>query len=155
MTFIISNMSSQRDYRKLLRLQKIALLFGINCTEINQFRWIFFYILLQLVTSLLMVALSDLLQGCSITSLIQSWYNKNVTRLTTQGCNMFYYMAFQNSLFWLVDKQSVKTHIRTVVPIFRIWTGVPDVVYLAGSGGKFLLCKQKKILLFNFPIVCH
>ena len=48
-----------------------------------------------------------------------------------------YYMAFQNSLFWLVDKRSVKTHIRTVVPIFRIWTGVPDVVYLAGS---FKLC---------------
>jgi hypothetical protein len=23
------------------------------------------------------------------------------------------------------------------------------------SGGKFLLCKQKKFLLFNFPIVCH
>jgi hypothetical protein len=36
-------------------------------------------------------------------------------------------MAFQNSLFWLVDKRSVKTHIRTVVRIFRIWTGVPDV----------------------------
>ena len=46
-------------------------------------------------------------------------------------------MAFQNSLFWLVDKRSVKTHIRTVVRIFRIWTGVPDVVYLAGS---FKLC---------------
>jgi hypothetical protein len=45
----------------------------------------------------------------------------------------FYYMAFQNSLFWLVDKRSVKTHIRTVVRIFRIWTGVPDVVYLAGN----------------------
>ena len=42
-------------------------------------------------------------------------------------------MAFQNSLFWLVDKRSVKTHIRTVVRIFRIWTDVPDVVYLAGS----------------------
>jgi uncharacterized membrane protein (GlpM family) len=38
-------------------------------------------------------------------------------------------MAFQNSLFLLVDKRSVKTHIR----IFRIWTGVPDVVYLAGN----------------------
>jgi hypothetical protein len=42
-------------------------------------------------------------------------------------------MAFQNSLFLLVDKRSVKTHIRTVVRIFRIWTGVPDVVYLAGN----------------------
>ena len=53
-------------------------------------------------------------------------------------CNtVFYYMAFQNSLFWLVDKRSVKTHILTVVRIFRIWTGVPDVVYLAGS---FKLC---------------
>jgi hypothetical protein len=41
-------------------------------------------------------------------------------------------MAFQNSLFWLADKRSVKTHIRTVVRIFRIRTGVPDVVYLAG-----------------------
>ena len=49
----------------------------------------------------------------------------------------YYYMAFQNSLFWLVDKRSIKTHIRTVVRIFRIWTGVPDVVYLAGS---FKLC---------------
>jgi hypothetical protein len=27
----------------------------------------------------------------------------------------------------------VKPHIRTVVRIFRIWTGVPDVVYLAGN----------------------
>ncbi len=42
-------------------------------------------------------------------------------------------MAFQNALFWFVGKRSVKTHIRTVVRIFRIWTGVPDVVYLAGS----------------------
>jgi hypothetical protein len=33
------------------------------------------------------MALSDLLQGCSDKSVIQSWYNKNVTRLTTQGCN--------------------------------------------------------------------
>ena len=31
------------------------------------------------------MTLSDLLQGCL--SLIQSWYNKNVTRLTTQGCS--------------------------------------------------------------------
>jgi hypothetical protein len=29
------------------------------------------------------MVLSDLLQSCSITSLIQSWYNKNVTSLTT------------------------------------------------------------------------
>ncbi len=49
----------------------------------------------------------------------------------------FYYMAFQHSLFSLVDKRSVKTHIHTVVRIFRIWTGVPDVLYLAGS---FNLC---------------
>ena len=33
------------------------------------------------------MALSDLLQGCSNKSDIQSRYNKNVTRLTTQGCN--------------------------------------------------------------------
>ena len=46
-------------------------------------------------------------------------------------------MAFQNSLFWLADKRSVKTHILTVVRIFRIWSGVPDVVFLAGS---FKLC---------------
>jgi hypothetical protein len=45
--------------------------------------------------------------------------------------NIIYYMAFQNSLFGLVDKRSVKTHIRTVFLIFRIWTGVPDVVYLS------------------------
>jgi hypothetical protein len=32
------------------------------------------------------MALSDLLQGCSDKS-VQSWYNKNVTRLTTQGCS--------------------------------------------------------------------
>jgi hypothetical protein len=50
-------------------------------------------------------------------------------------------MAFQNSLFWLVDKRSVKTHIRTVVCIFRIWTGVPDVVYLAGN---FCFANRKK-----------
>jgi hypothetical protein len=42
-------------------------------------------------------------------------------------------MPFQNSLFRLVDKRSVKTDIRTVVRIFRIWTSVPDVVYLAGN----------------------
>ena len=46
---------------------------------------------------------------------------------------MVYYMAFQNSLFRLVDKRSVKIHIRKVVRIFRVWTGVPDVVYLAGN----------------------
>ena len=34
-----------------------------------------------------LMALSDLLQGCSNKSDIQSRYNKNVTRLTTQGCN--------------------------------------------------------------------
>jgi hypothetical protein len=34
------------------------------------------------------MALSDLLQGCSDKlNLTQSWYNKNVTRLTTKGCN--------------------------------------------------------------------
>ena len=60
----------------------------------------------------------------------------------------YYYMAFQNSLFCLVDKRSVKTQIRTVVRIFCIWTGVPDVVYLAGNFcfGKrknfcFLICQ--------------
>ena len=31
------------------------------------------------------------------------------------------------------DRWSVKTHIWTVVRIFRIWTGVPDVVYLPGN----------------------
>jgi hypothetical protein len=33
------------------------------------------------------VALSDLLQDCSNKSDIQSWYNKNETRLTAQGWN--------------------------------------------------------------------
>ena len=47
--------------------------------------------------------------------------------------NSFYYMAFQNTLIWLVHMRSVKTHIQTVVRIFRIWTGAPDVVYLAGN----------------------
>jgi hypothetical protein len=59
---------------------------------------------------------------------------------------MYYYMAFQNSLFWLVDKRSVKTHIRTVVRIFRIWTGVPDVVYLAGN---FCFANKKKFYFLN------
>jgi hypothetical protein len=45
-----------------------------------------------------------------------------------------YHMAFKNSLFWLVDKRSVKTNIRTVVRIFRIWTGVPDIyIYIYGG----------------------
>ena len=68
---------------------------------------------------------------------IYSWWElmRGLARFTS---NMqFYHMAFQNSLFWLVDKRSVKTHIRTVVRIFRIWTGVPGVVYLAWS---FKLC---------------
>jgi hypothetical protein len=58
-------------------------------------------------------------------------------------------MAFQNSLFWLVDKRSVKTHIRTVVRIFRIWTGVPDVVYLAGN---FCFANRKKFCYLNFQL---
>ena len=58
-------------------------------------------------------------------------------------------MAFQNSLFWLVDKRSVKTHIRTVVRIFRIWTGVPDVAFI---WREISLYKQKRVLLFHFPI---
>ena len=63
--------------------------------------------------------------------------------------NVYYYMAFQNSaLFRLVDKRSVKTHIRTVVRIFHIWTGVPDVVYLAGN---FCFANRKIFcfLIFN------
>jgi hypothetical protein len=59
---------------------------------------------------------------------------------------MYYYMAFQNSLFWLVDKRSVKTHIRTVVRIFRIWTGVPHVVYLAGN---FCFANKEKLCFLN------
>jgi hypothetical protein len=69
-------------------------------------------------------------------------------------CNIaFYYMAFQNSLFWLVDKRSVKTHIRTVVRIFRIWTGVPDVVYLAGN---FCFANRKNFcfLIFQLCFIC-
>jgi hypothetical protein len=60
-----------------------------------------------------------------------------------------YYMAFQNSLFWLVDKWSVKTHIRTVVCIFRIWTGVPDVVYLAGN---FCFANRKHFCFLIFQL---
>jgi hypothetical protein len=63
--------------------------------------------------------------------------------------NIYYYMAFQNSLFWLVDKRSVKTHIRTVVRIFRIWTGVPDVVYLAEN---FCFANWKKFCFLNFQL---
>ena len=55
------------------------------------------------------------------------------------------YMAFQNSLFWLVDKRSVNTHIRTVVRIFRISTALPDAVYLAGN---FAL-QTENFLAFN------
>jgi hypothetical protein len=58
-------------------------------------------------------------------------------------------MAFQNSLFWLVDKRSVKTQIRTVVRIFRIWTGVPDVVYLAGN---FCFANRKNFCILNFQL---
>jgi hypothetical protein len=63
--------------------------------------------------------------------------------------NKYYYMAFQNSLFWLVDKRSVKTHIRTVVGIFRIWTGIPDVVYLAGN---FCFANRKKFCFLIFQL---
>jgi hypothetical protein len=63
--------------------------------------------------------------------------------------NYYYYMAFQNSLFWLVDKRSVKTHIRTVARIFRIWTGVPDVVYLAGN---FCFANKKNVCFLNFQL---
>ena len=59
-------------------------------------------------------------------------------------------MAFQNSLFWLVDKRFVKTHIWTVVGIFRIWTGVPDVVYLAGN---FFFANRKNFC-FAFANLC-
>jgi hypothetical protein len=58
-------------------------------------------------------------------------------------------MAFQNSLFWLVDKRSVKTHIRTVVRIFRIWTGVPDVVYQVGN---FCFANRKNFCFLNFQL---
>ena len=56
----------------------------------------------------------------------QFWSSPNFW--TCDYVKFYYYMAFQNSLFRLVDKRFVKTHIRTVVRIFRIWTGVPDVV---------------------------
>jgi hypothetical protein len=58
-------------------------------------------------------------------------------------------MAFQNSLFWFVDKRSVKTHIRTVVRIFSIWTGVPDVFYLAGN---FCFANRKKFCFLIFQL---
>jgi hypothetical protein len=63
--------------------------------------------------------------------------------------NSSYYMAFQNSLFWLADKRSVKTHIRTVVRIFRIWTGIPDVVYLAGN---FCFANRKNFCFLIFQL---
>jgi hypothetical protein len=58
-------------------------------------------------------------------------------------------MAFQNSLFWSVDKRCIKTHIRTAVRSFRIWTGVPDVVYLAGN---FCFANRKKCCFLNFQL---
>ena len=64
--------------------------------------------------------------------------------------NVYYYIAFQNSaLFSLVDKRSVKTHIRTVVRIFRIWTGVPDVVCLARN---FCFANRKNFCFLNFQL---
>jgi hypothetical protein len=66
-----------------------------------------------------------------------------------RSINNYYYMAFQNSLFWLVDKRSVKTHIRTVVRIFRILTGVPDVVYLAGN---FCFANRKNFCFLIFQL---
>jgi hypothetical protein len=50
----------------------------------------------------------------------------------------------------LIGWQAVqKTHIRTVVRIFRIWTGVPDVVYLAGN---FCFANRKKFCFLNFKL---
>ena len=46
-------------------------------------------------------------------------------------------MQLTQQRFLVREYLGVKTHIGTVVRIFRIWTGVPDVVYLAGS---FKLC---------------
>jgi hypothetical protein len=66
-----------------------------------------------------------------------------------RSISLYYYMAFQNSLFWLVDKRSVKTHIRTMVRIFRIWTGVPDVIYLAGN---FCFANRKNFCFLIFQL---
>jgi hypothetical protein len=59
-------------------------------------------------------------------------------------------MAFQNSLFWLVDKRSVKTHIRTVFsvsgPVSRmsfIWQEI------------FALQTEIFLAFFKFPIVLY
>jgi hypothetical protein len=50
----------------------------------------------------------------------------------------------------LIGWQAVrKTHIRTVVRIFRIRTGIPDVVYLAGN---FCFANRKKICFLNFQL---
>jgi hypothetical protein len=61
-------------------------------------------------------------------------------------------MAFQNSLFWLVHKRSVKPISGPRGPYFPYLDRCPGCRL---SGGKFLLCKQKNVLLFNFPIVCN
>ncbi len=63
-----------------------------------------------------------------------------MNKLTNKQSKLIYiFIIWLSKILYsnLVDKRSIKTHIRTVVRIFRIWTGVPDAVYLAGS---FKLC---------------
>jgi hypothetical protein len=57
-----------------------ALLVPSCCNKFGTYKLLTTY-----VTSLM--ALSDLVYKVLITSLIQPWYKKNVTRLTTSGCN--------------------------------------------------------------------
>jgi hypothetical protein len=60
------------------------------------------------------------------------------------GDKNVHFMAFQNLLFQLVEKPFLKTEIRSVVRVSRIWIGIPDVVYLAGNFG----LQTQKILVY-------
>ncbi len=65
------------------------------------------------------------------------------TQLNRTPFNSNSSLLISNKFHFPLDKftrfnfPNMARHIRTVVRTFRIWTGVPDVVYLAGS---FKLC---------------
>jgi hypothetical protein len=64
--------------------------------------------------------------------------------------NKYYYMAFQNSLFWLVDKPSVKNHIRTVVRIYFSSSG--PVSRMSFIWREIFALQTENFLLF---VACH
>jgi hypothetical protein len=65
-------------------------------------------------------------------------------------CNIRILLYGLSKFSILIGWQAVrKTHIRTVVRIFRIWTGFPDVVYLAGN---FCFANRKKFCFLIFQL---